>query len=187
VAGKTVIRAPLVIERLDTSVHDRTNFDCGVPELNDYLRFIARQHAEKGYAQVWVAIPGLDGSSGTSRAESRDAIKQILGYYTLSMTSLLPPEMPRKAGIKKIPALLLGKLAVDKRFQGQAIAIRLLIDAQRNALLVSRQVGVHALVVDALNDKAAAFYRKNDFKELATGPRHLFKTINDIAHMGLLD
>jgi ribosomal protein S18 acetylase RimI-like enzyme len=46
---------------------------------------------------------------------------------------------------------------------------------------------VHALVVDALNDQAAAFYRKYGFEELTTGPLHLFKTINDISRMGLLD
>jgi len=165
---------PLVIERLDTRVHDRMSFDCGEPELNDYLRFIARQHVEKGYAQAWVAVPEV-GSS------------QVIGYYTLSMTSLAPAEMPRKAGVGKIPAILLGKLDVDRRHQGEGIGVRLLMDAQRNAVLVSRHVGVHALVVDALYEGAAAFYREYDFEELTTGSLHLFKTIGDIARSGLFD
>ncbi|HUT75860.1 MAG TPA: GNAT family N-acetyltransferase [Armatimonadota bacterium] len=173
-ASETVNPTPLVIERLDKSVHDRMNFDCGEPELNDYLRFTARQHVDKGYAQVWVAVTA-PGSA------------QVLGYYALSMTSLAPGELPRKNAIKKVPALLLGKLAVDKRYQGQSIGVRLLMDAQRSALLVSRQVGVYALVVDALNDRTAAFYRKYGFEELSTGPQHLFKTIKDIERMGLLD
>ncbi len=165
---------PLVIERLDKTVHDRMSFDCGEPEINDYLRFIARQHVDKGYAQVWVGVP-------------EPSSPQVIGYYALSMTSLAPPEVPRKTGVKKIPALLLGKLVVDRRWQCQGIGVRLLMDAQRNALLVSRQVGVHALVVDALDDRAAAFYRKYDFEELTVGPLHLSKTIKDIARIGLLD
>ena len=171
-ASETVNPAPLVIERLDKSVHDRMDFDCGEPELNDYLRFTARQHADKGYAQVWVAV-------------AEPGAVQVFGYYALSMTSLAPGELPRRTAVKKVPALLLGKLAVDKRCQGQSVGVRLLMDAQRSALLVSRQVGVYALVVDALNDRAAAFYRKYGFEELTTGPRHLFKTIKEIERMGL--
>ena len=150
------------------------DFDCGVPELNDYLRFVARQHVDKGYAQVWVAV-------------SEPGSSQVMGYYTLSVTSLAPGEVPRKTGVKKIPGILLGKFAVDQRYQGQGIGVMLLMDAQRSALCVSFRVGVYALVVDALDARAAAFYRKYDFEELNSGPMHLFKTIKDIAHMGLLD
>jgi ribosomal protein S18 acetylase RimI-like enzyme len=168
-----VSRASLVIERLDAAVHDRAGFDCGEPQLNDYLRHTARQHVDKGYAQVWVAV-GAPGSA------------EVIGYYALSMTSLRPEEIPRKPGVAKVPALLLGKLAVAQAHQGQRIGSLLLMHAQRSALLVSREVGVHALVVEALNDRAAAFYRKYDFAELTTGPRHLYKTMRDIARMGLL-
>jgi GNAT superfamily N-acetyltransferase len=164
----------LAIERLDRNVHDRTGFDCGEPELNDYLRFTARQHADKGYAQVWVAV-GEPGSS------------QVLGYYALSTTSLEPDAVPRRAGVRRVPALLLGRLAVDQRYQGQGIGVCLLMDAHRRALLVARHVGVHALIVDALHDRAAAFYRKYGLEELTTGPLRLFKTIRDIERMGLPD
>lgn len=166
--------APLIIERLDKTVHDRTSFSCGEPELDAYLRFTARQHVDKGYAQVWVAVKEPNSS-------------QIVGYYTLSMTSLAPEEIQGKTGIKRVPALLLGKLAVDSRYHGQGIGVRLLMHAQRSALLLSRQVGVHALVVDALHKQAAAFYRRYDFEELETGPFHLYKTIKDIAAMGIID
>lgn len=165
---------PLVIERLDKDLHDRQDFDCGESELNTYLKTIARQHMDKGLAQVWVAVT----EPGSPR---------IIGYYTLSMTSLEPEDLPRKIGIKRIPAILLGKLAVDQRFHGQKIGVRLLMHAQRSALLVSRQVGVHAMVVDALDEQAAAFYHKYDFEELTSGPLHLYKTLKDIAKMGLLD
>lgn len=113
--------------------------------------------------------------------------EQVFGYYALSTTSLAPEALPRKAGIGRVPALLLGRLAVDRRHQSQGIGARLLMDAQHNALLVSWRVGIHALVVDALNEQAAAFYRKYGFQELTSGPLHLFKTIRDIRRMGLLD
>jgi ribosomal protein S18 acetylase RimI-like enzyme len=173
VASETVNAPSLTIELLDAAIHDRVGFDCGVSDLNDYLRFTARQHADKGYAQVWVAV-------------SEPGAAEVAGYYTLSMTSLEPAEMPGKTGIRKVPALLLGRLAVDCRHQGRGIGTLLLMDAQRTALLVSHQVGVHALIVDPLNEQAAAFYREYDFEELTTGPLHLFKTIRDIAQMGLL-
>jgi GNAT superfamily N-acetyltransferase len=169
-----VLPTSLVIEKLDKAVHDRTDFDCGEPTLNDYLRFTARQQVDKGYAQVWVAVA----TPGSSR---------IVGYYTLSMTSLAPDEVRGRAGVPKVPAVLLGRLAVDKRYHGQGIGVRLLMHAQRSALLLSGKVGVHALVVDALHEQAAAFYRRYDFEELNTGSLHLLKTIKDIAKMGLVD
>lgn len=165
---------PLVIERLDKSVHNRREFDCGETDLNDYLMFTARQHVDKGYAQVWVAV-------------SEPGSAQVIGYYTLSMSSIAPAEVPAKTGINKIPAILLGRLAVDNRYRGQNIGVRLLIHAQRTALVLSRNVGVHALIVDALNEQAAAFYKKYDFEELTTGPLHLYKTIKDIAAMGIVE
>ena len=171
---KTNPPTPLVIERLDKAVHDRRDFDCGEPDLNAYLMITARQHMDKGYAQVWVAV-------------SEPASARVIGYYTLSMSALASEEVPSITGISKIPAILLGRLAVDKRFRGQGIGVRLLFHAQRSALLLSRKVGVHALVVDALNQQAAAFYKKYDFEELTTGPLHLYKTIKDIARMGIVE
>ncbi len=166
--------SPLVIERLDKTVHNRRDFDCGEQDLNDYLAFTARQHMDKGYAQVWVAV-------------SEPGSSQVIGYYTLSMSSLAPEELPTTAGVKKVPVILLGRLAVDKRYRGQSIGVRLLFHAQRSALALSMRVGIAAIVVDALNDEAAAFYRKYDFEELTTGPLHLYKTIKDIARLGLID
>lgn len=165
---------PLVIERLDKAVHDRGSFDCGESSLNDYLKLTARQHMDKGYAQVWVAV-------------SEPGSLRIIGYYTLSTSALEPEQVPGKAGINKVPVVLLGRLAVDGRYKGQSIGVRLLFHAQRSALLLSRRVGIHALVVDALDDQAAAFYRKYDFEELTTSPLHLYKTIKDIAALGIID
>lgn len=166
--------ASLVIERLDKNIHNRKDFDCDEPSLNEYLQHTACQHMEKGYAQVWVAV---------SSPES----PQIMGYYTLSAGALEPEVMPGRSPIRSIPVILLGRLAMDSRYQGQQIGVRLLFHAQRSTLLLSRGVGVHALVVHALNEKAADFYRKYDFEELTAGSLHLYKTIKDIAALGLVE
>lgn len=165
---------PLVIERLNKTIHDRSDFDCGESSLNDYLKFTARQHMDKGYAQVWVAV-------------SEPGSPHIIGYYTLSTNALEPDQLPGKPSIKKVPVVLLGRLAVDNRYKSQKIGVRLLFHAQRSAFLLSRRVGIHALVVDALDEQAAAFYQKYDSEELTTGPLHLYKTIKDIAALGLID
>lgn len=95
---------PLVIERLDKKVHDRGDFDCGESSLNDYLKFTARQHMDKGYVQVWVAV-------------SEPGAPQIIGYYTLSTSALEPEQLPGKSAINKVPVVLLGRLAVDSRYK----------------------------------------------------------------------
>src|SRR5688572_24073505 len=123
---------PLVIERLDKKIHDRQGFDCGEVTLNDYLKFTARQHMDKGYAQVWVAVP-------------EPGSPKIVGYYTLSTSALEPKQLPGNAPIKKVPVVPLRRLAVDNRYQGQKIGVRLLFHAQRSALLLSWRVGIHAL------------------------------------------
>ena len=82
---------PLVIEKLNKNLHNRRGFDCGEPELNDYLMFITRQHVDKVFAQVWVAI-------------SESGSPDIIGYYTLSMTSHEPIDALENLKIKKIPA-----------------------------------------------------------------------------------
>jgi ribosomal protein S18 acetylase RimI-like enzyme len=165
---------PLVLEHLNKTIHDRRDFDCGESSLNDYLRFTARQHMDKGYSQVWVAV-------------SETGSSQIIGYYTLSASALEPEQLPVKSAINRIPVVLLGRLAVDSRYKGQKIGVRLLFHAQRSALLLSQRVGIHALVVDALDEQAAAFYRKYDFEELTTSPLRLYKTIKDITALGLID
>ena len=169
--------SPLTIELLDRHVHDPHGFDCGVEDLNHYLKAIADRHAKKGYSQTWVAVP-------------RPGTGPILGYYTLSTTSVSPAEVPEQPKVNPVPAVLLGKLAVDSSSHGAKIGVRLLLHAQRTVQLMSRNVGIYALVVDALDEDVAKFYRRYDFLDLCRiegrpGIR-LYKTIKDIAKMGLI-
>ena len=147
-----------------TGSHDRQSFDCGRPELNDWLRNIARQHQDKGLSKTFVAV--LD-----------DAPTRISGYYALTLTevdtqSLL--EVRRKKLPRLIPGIRLGRLAVDAQFQGKRLGELLLVDAIERVRLIHQHAGVVGLFVDAIDDKAAAFYMHFGFEAFVDDPLKLF-------------
>ena len=149
----------LHIQPLDKSLHDRANFDCGVPALNDYLARQAALDMQRKASGCWVI---------TAQAGS----KTVLGYYTLSAEAIEAvdlPEMP-KAISKKLPryrrfgAALLGRLAVDQSQQGQGIGELLLMDAFYRCLVMD--IPVVVIVVDPKDLKAAAWYERFGFTPL---------------------
>lgn len=154
---------PPVIEPLARN-HDRAGFDCGMPELNDYLRRQAAQDTRRGVSRVYVA-------------RERGASK-VLGYYTLSAASFGKKSLPEKEAKKlphyPIPAALLGRLAVDHSCQGQQLGRYLLFDALHRVLHASETLAVYALVVDAKNDSARAYYEHYGFLGFADSPLRLF-------------
>ena len=148
----------LHIQPLDTSLHDRKDFDCGVSALNGYLAKQARKEQESGCCICFVAT------------ESADS-KKVMGYYTLSSASIkrtaldakLTKELPR---YNDLPATLLGRLAVDKAFKAQGLGGRLLVSAMSRAYQASQDVASWALVTDPKDDSARDFYEKFVFLEL---------------------
>lgn len=145
--------------------HDRKAFACGVEPLDRYLREQAGQDARKRVAAPFVLCEG----------ESNVA----LGYYTLSALSVdvgvWPEDVARKLPrYPVVPATLLGRLAVDTRLRGKGRGEHLLMDALRRALLASREMASVAVIVDAKDDSAAAFYRRYGFIPFADEPRRLF-------------
>ena len=106
--------------------------------------------------------------------------KTILGYYTLSQYSVQLNDIPAEIAKKKfakypgLSATLLGRLARHESMKGQGMGELLLMDALRQALRLSRQVASAAVIVDAKDDKAAAFYRKYGFIGLPKLERRLF-------------
>lgn len=102
-----------------TGNHDRRGFDCGRPELSDWLRYIARLHQDKGLSRAFVAV-------------LEDATTYICGYYVLALTEADIQPLP-EARSKKLPRLILGirlgRLAVDARYQGKRLGELLLVDA----------------------------------------------------------
>jgi len=154
---------PPVVEPLTRS-HERETFDCGVPALNDYLRRQATQDMRRGVSRVYVA-------------HNRDSPK-VLGYYTLSATSFgkknLPESEAKRLPHYPIPAALLGRLAVDRSCQGQGMGKYLLFDAFHRILQAADTLAVYALVVDAKDDKACAFYEHYGFLRFPNTHSRLF-------------
>lgn len=164
---------PPVVEPLARG-HDREGFDCGEPALNDYLRRQAMQDVRRGVSRVYVAH-----EYGSSK---------VLGWYTLSATSFskehLPEAQAKRLPHYPVPAALLGRLAVDRSYQGQGLGRFLLFDAFHRVLHVAQTLAVYALVVDAKNDDARMFYERYGFLRLPDTPSRLFIPIETLRLAG---
>lgn len=155
-------RAPWRVERL-AKHHDRSAFACGHESLDRYLQLQAGQEQRKRVAATFVLADR----------------QRVLGYYSLSALSVdvgaWPDSVARKLPrYPQVPTTLLGRLAVDKSIRGQRAGEHLLMDALRRALEASREVGSVAVVVDAIDDAAASFYRRYGFTSFAELPHRLF-------------
>jgi ribosomal protein S18 acetylase RimI-like enzyme len=166
-------RAPVTLP-LSTD-HDRASFSCGEPALDVYLQRQASQDVKRRVAQVFV-LPG-------------DAPRRIDGYYSLSAASFgkaeLPHELAKRLPHYPVPAVVLGRLAVDRARQGRGIGETLLIDAARRVLRASAAIAVYAILVDAKDDRAQAFYERYGFRRFATLPRRLFLPLDTFEKLGL--
>jgi GNAT superfamily N-acetyltransferase len=145
--------------------HDRSGFSCGVSELDQNLHRQAGQEQRRNVSRVFLAID-----------KERN---QIAGYYSLSssavVTEMLPEEVSRRLPrYPHTPAILLGRLAVDQRFQGHGVGRLLLMDALRRCLIVSDEVSAFAILVDAKNDAAISFYQHYGFIQFEDEPNRLF-------------
>lgn len=147
-----------------TGSHDRQGFDCGRTELNDWLQRIARQHQHKGISKTFVAI-----------REEEPTI--ICGFYALAVTELdnsQIPEAHRRKLPHRIPGIRLGRLAVDRRYQGKELGELLLADALTRARRIQQDAGVVGLFVDAMDEQAADFYLRLGFLPSPGNPFLLF-------------
>lgn len=141
----------MIIEAI-TRQHDRKAFDCGVNELNQFLRQQARQKTVKHIAKTYVAC--------------RDsAPTTIIGYHTLTGYSVITP--PAHKDYKKYPhplnAVKLARLAVDRSYQGHRLGEQLLIDAIYRTVVVSQQISAIGLFVDPMTPEVVPFYQQYDF------------------------
>lgn len=161
---KTPTTPPWIIEPFSSTTHPRDTFACGYPALDEYIRKFASQDIKKKVAQVFVACsPG----------------EQIIsGYYTTSAASFRKEELPlalaKKLPHYPVPAAIIGRLAVDLSCQGQGLGVFLLADCLTRILQASQQVAINAVIVDAKDERAKAFYLKYGFTPFATNPLRLF-------------
>lgn len=141
---------------------ERTGFNSGNPVLDNYIKRVASQDVKRRLATVYVRVEET----------------VLAGYYTLSSIgvprSLVPDIIREKMppSYSQLPATLIGRLAVDNRFQGQGKGRLLLMDALKRSLFASESaIGSYAVVVDPIDDAAIDFYRKFGFACLETSDR----------------
>jgi ribosomal protein S18 acetylase RimI-like enzyme len=157
---------PWTIEPLDKS-HDGQGFACGEPQLDDYLKKYALQSGATGLGRTFVALePGT---------------KVVRGYFTLAAGTVkfdtIPDHAKRRLPRYPIPTAHLAKLAVDSSQQGRGLGAALLVEALIRAARAGEHVGVFAVDVLALNERARSFYVKYGFVALADNQFHLYMSI----------
>jgi GNAT superfamily N-acetyltransferase len=151
------------IEPLQPS-YDRTGFRCDVPELDSYLRSQASQDARRNVAAPFVML---------------DPSGVIVGYYTLSAYALLLSEVPPAVAQKlprypRLPATLLGRLAVSADHRGRNLGRLLLMDALHRSWRNSAEVASMGVVVDIYDESAKAFSLHHEFLPLLDHSNRLF-------------
>jgi len=151
--------------------HDRAAFSCGVGALDDWFRLRAGQDEKRNVARVFVAV---------------DDQRRIVGFYSLNSFTLavadLPPEHAKRLPrYDLIPAALIGRLARDEKVRGEGIGAHLLADAVRRVVGAANSLAVFAIVVEAMDEKAAAFYRSFGFRPFPNRPLRLFMPTSEAA------
>lgn len=155
------------IAALDRRLHDRSSFDSGEPSLDRWLRENAGQAMKQDSARTYVIC---------------DEANRVMGYYSLCAFQVESAVAPKRirVGSYPVPAVLLARLAVDRSQQGLGLGGYLLLDALGTAAAVAAAVGARVMVVHALHDPAAQFYRKYGFQAFETDPLSLYLPMQDI-------
>ncbi len=160
-----------VVEPFNTQ-HNRFDFECGVESLDRYLKQQASQDMRRRIAALFVLVD--------------HEIDKIAGYYTLAATAMRLAELPTEISKKLpkyplVPATLLGRLAVDKRYQQQGIGSFLLMDALQRSF--NSEIASIAVVVDAKDDKAHDFYEHHQFIAFPDQSQRLYLPMITIAKL----
>lgn len=152
--------------------HKRSEFNCGYPELNQYLSRYARQNHVKGINKAFVAT-------------KLTTPLKIDGYYTISSSTIdfvsFPESYQKKIPNYPIPAALIGRLAVDITCQRQGLGKELLVNALMRIVRASQEFGIYAVRVDAIDEKAKQFYLKYEFIPFTDHSLSLFLPLKTIA------
>lgn len=151
--------------------HDRSHFNCDAEPLNRYLREQASQDVRRRVAACFVALA---------------ADQTVAGFYTLASASVgladLPPSTAKRLPrYPSVPAVRMGRLAVDSAFKGQGLGGALLADALHRC--IQSEIAAFALLVDAKDEAAAAFYGHHGFLALPDTPLCLFLPLATVAKL----
>ncbi|SMH56363.1 GNAT family N-acetyltransferase [Mesorhizobium australicum] len=152
-----------------SALHDVSEFSCGKPVLDRWLKTRALSNQKKSFTAVIVV-----------HEQNR-----VVGYYGLAPTAIVPGRLPRSIRTGQppdpVPCLLLGQLATDERWKGKGIGTGLVKHALQRCVAAASLVGGRALVVNAVDDEAAAFWLRRGFMASKDDPLVLFRSISDIA------
>lgn len=154
-----------------TAAHDVSEFSCGKPTLDHWLKTRALSNQEKGFTAVMVVhVAG-----------------RVVGYYGLAPTGAVPSILPRTIRTGQppnpVPCLLLGQLATDTAWAGQGIGTGLMKHALQRCVQAARLVGGRALMVNAVDHEAAQFWQRRGFIPSKDDPLVLLRSIADVAAM----
>jgi GNAT superfamily N-acetyltransferase len=153
---------PFRVESLGAQ-HDRTEFRCGEGALDQYFQTQVSQDIRRRVTNCFVAVEAVTGL--------------VAAYYTISAASVplteLPPDITKRLPrYPTVPAVLVGRLAVDEKFQARGLGAALLSDAARRT--VQAAPAAFAILVNADDDRAVAFCQHHGFRPIAGHPRTLF-------------
>jgi len=141
------------IRPLDAFIN-AADFQCGSEPLNDYIRRYASQDVRRNIARVFIATPENDP-------------RQLSGFFILSAGSVscssLPASLARKLPRYPVPVALIGRLGVDKKFQGKGLGSILLADACQKVSQASTVLAMAGIIIDAKDDDAISFYKHFGF------------------------
>jgi GNAT superfamily N-acetyltransferase len=162
------LERPRLIEARDIAlIH---GFDCGTPVLNEWLRIYAWTNHQSGSARVYVSVD-----------TSTDL---IAGFYCLSAGGVEHADAPERIskGLARhqIPIVLVGRLAVDKRYTRQGLGRLLIKDAFQHVIETADRIGTRAVMVRAKSPEAAGFYQSLGFQSSESDPMLFFHLIKDI-------
>jgi GNAT superfamily N-acetyltransferase len=158
-----IVGAP---EHIDAH-HDSTAFDCGEAELNDWLRLQALGNEASGASRSYVIC-----------SEGR-----VVGYYALATGAIARAAATgrvRRQMPDPVPVMIIGRLAVDKRYQGHGLGRALLRDALLRSLQVAEHAGIRAVLLHAMTAAAKRFYQRAGFQESPLDPMTMMITLADI-------
>lgn len=142
-----------------TSEHRLEGFDCGEPALNDWLTRRALCNQAAGTSRTWIVT---DEPTGV-----------VVAYYASSAASVMRAAAPRRIARdqpSELPAILLGRMAVDRRHQGGGLGGAMLKHFMKKAIEVSEMVGVRLVLVHAKDERVKDFYRHHGFTESPIDP-----------------
>lgn len=143
------------------------DFNCGEPILNDWLKHRALKNQASGASRTFILC-------------TED--QQVVGYYALSAGSISHESAPtrfKRNMPDPIPVAVLGRLAVDLEWQGKGLGQDLLADAIKRISIASDQLGIRAIVVHALHEKAKNFYTSRGFRQSPTDALDLLITLDE--------